>query len=240
MRRNVVIVVLLSLASLLLWNTLVLYPLKLLVVLMHETGHALAALVTGGSVFRVEVNALQGGMTYTAGGNRLIILSAGYLGSSLIGALVLWAASHRTMSKYVAEIFGMLIVVETAFWVRDLFTCIFASAMGIFCMILGWKLRGVFERLFMQLVGAVSCLYAVFDIFDDVVRRIFIGGTVTFGKSDAQALAEITFIPSLVWGVVWIAIAVWIFVTTLRNLPETKASPDGNDVPAIAGSGTTA
>lgn len=238
MRRNVIIVVLLSLASLLLWNTIFLYPLKLLVVLMHETGHALAALVTGGSVSRVEVNALQGGVTYTAGGNRFVILSAGYLGSSLIGAFVLWSASHKHMSKYIAEIFGLLIVVETVFWVRDLFTFVFALAMGIFCMILGWKIRGVLERIFMQLVGTVSCLYAVFDIFDDVVRRMFVRGDLASGKNDAQALAEITFIPSLIWGTVWIAIAVGIFVTTLRNLPESQASRDRNDVSAITGSGT--
>ncbi|MBN1674738.1 MAG: M50 family metallopeptidase [Kiritimatiellae bacterium] len=223
---NLVIVAALCAASLLLWNSVLLYPLQLLVVLMHETAHGLAALATGGSVVRVEVHALQGGLTCTVGGKRFIILSAGYLGSSLIGAFILWSASHRTMGKYIAEIVGVLILVETAFWVRDLFTFGFAVAMGGFCIILGWKIRGVFETIFMQWLGSVSCLYAIFDIFDDILRKTFARGTAAV-KNDAQALAEITGLPAVLWGVVWIVVAAAVFLGTVRNLP--KRPPDKTD-----------
>ena len=231
MKKNVIIIISAILVSMLLWNTIFLYPLKLMVVLMHETGHALAALLTGGSVLRVEVNALQGGVTYTSGGNRFIILSAGYLGSCFIGASILWSASHKTMSKYIAELFGCIIILITIFWVRDLFTFIFAVSMGSFCMLLGWKVKGPWEKLFMQFLGTVCCLYAVIDIFEDILVRSFVKNPDGYGKSDAEALAELTMIPSIVWGAIWIVIAIAVFFLTIKNLPKDlkqEKEPEGS------------
>ena len=60
-----------------LWDTVVIYPIKVFVVLLHEVSHALAAMATGGSVERILLNANQGGAAYTVGGNPFITLSAG-------------------------------------------------------------------------------------------------------------------------------------------------------------------
>lgn len=222
MKKNVIIIIIASIVSLLLWNTILLYPLKLLVVLMHEASHALAATITGGSVGHIEVNTMEGGVTYTVGGSRFFILSAGYLGSCFIGALIIWSASHKTMSKYIAEIFGTLIILICIFWVRDLFTFVFASVMGCFCMLLGWKIKGSFEKVFMQFLGTVCCLYAVIDILDDIILRFFSTSSGKGIKSDAEALAEITWIPSIVWGIIWISISISVLLLTIKNLPQDK------------------
>lgn len=228
MQKNTIIVITLSILSLLLWNTIVLYPLKLLVVLMHETGHALAALVTGGDVIRIEVNAMQGGMTYTLGGNRFIILTSGYLGSCIIGACVIWSSSNNRMCKYVAEIFGFLIILEAVLWIRDLFTFSFAILMGCFCIFIGLKIRGAWEKIMMQLIGIVCCLYAIYDIFTDIIFKYFSKDAIYAGKSDAEALAEITFIPSIVWGIIWIIVALAFLLFTLKKLPKTVQEPEKN------------
>lgn len=218
--KNTLVIYAMCVASIFLWNTILIYPLKLLVVLMHETSHAIAALVTGGSVERIAVNVMQGGVTYTQGGSRFVILSAGYIGSSLIGALLLWASTRKPWAEYIAELFGIAIMIEAFLWVRDAFTLGFAVAMGIACILLGTKIKGIFERVFMQLTGAVCCLYAVYDIFSDVLT---LGSARIEGKSDAQMLAEITHIPAVVWGVVWIAIAVAIFICVMKNIGKSEA-----------------
>ena len=123
------------------WEHWVIYPLKLLVVMMHETGHALAALLTGGVVEGIEVNSRQGGLTLTKGGIRLITLSAGYLGSSVIGAITLYASTRKPWQNFIAEVFGALIIFETLLWVRDLFTFGFAIGMGVLCILIGRYLR---------------------------------------------------------------------------------------------------
>jgi nitrate/nitrite transporter NarK len=60
----------------------------------------------------------------------------------------------------------------------------------------------------LTVLGTVSCLYAVWDIGSDVVFRHIPG-------SDAHRLAEMTWIPAIVWGVGWIVVSVWVTIKAL-------------------------
>src|SRR3954465_12512805 len=83
--------------GILFWNTWPLYPFKLLVVLMHESGHAAATLLVGGSVDLIRISPDQGGLTYSrfvpSVLRQVIISSAGYVGSSVSGCVLLWIAA---------------------------------------------------------------------------------------------------------------------------------------------------
>ena len=59
----------------LLWNTVVMFPLKVFVVFMHEVSHGLAAYATGGSIVEIEINSQQGGHALTRGGSRFWTLT---------------------------------------------------------------------------------------------------------------------------------------------------------------------
>ncbi|MBI1928751.1 M50 family metallopeptidase, partial [Candidatus Poribacteria bacterium] len=52
----------------------------------------------------------------------------------------------------------------------------------------------------LRTIGLTSCLYAVLDIKSDILDRAYL-------RSDARMLAELTYIPTVVWGVLWITIA---------------------------------
>ena len=52
-----------AVVGILFWNAWPLYPFKLLVVLMHESSHALATLLVGGSVERIAISPDEGGVT---------------------------------------------------------------------------------------------------------------------------------------------------------------------------------
>ncbi|HSM60554.1 MAG TPA: M50 family metallopeptidase, partial [Longimicrobiales bacterium] len=79
----------------LLWGTPVVYPLKIFVVLLHEASHAMVAVATGGTIQRIVLDPYQGGACYCPGGNALLTLSAGYLGSLAWGAALTEAARAR-------------------------------------------------------------------------------------------------------------------------------------------------
>ena len=216
--KNIIIVLVFSVASLFLWEHWIIYPFKLLVVLMHETGHALAALLTGGSVEGIEVNGRQGGLTATRGGIQFIILTAGYLGSSLIGALIISLSARKPWQNYLAEGFAVLIFLELLFWVRDWFTAVLAGCTTIVLIVISRVHKGL-KILIMQVIGTMCCLYAIYDIKSDILSGqswYSSGGQA----SDAQALADLTLIPSIVWGGLWILIAVVIFVLTVKRLPR--------------------
>lgn len=184
-----------------LWDTMLVYPLKVLVVLMHELSHGLAAVLTGGSIVDIEVNENQGGVCWTRGGSRFIVLSAGYLGSMLMGAGLL-VASARTKhgDRALATALGAVILGVTLVYVRNGFGLGFGIATGVALIVIGTKLPNQVADVVLKVIGTTSCLYAILDIKSDVLDRRGIG-------SDADRLADITFLPSVAWGVIWIGLA---------------------------------
>lgn len=185
----------------LLWSTPVVAPLKIFVVLLHEISHGLAAVLTGGEISHIEVNAQQGGVAYTRGGSRFVTLSAGYLGSMFFGGLIMLLAARTKYDRVLSIGIGVAIAIVTLFYVRSWFGFGFALVFAVLLIGAGWKLSHDANELILKTIGVTSVLYAPLDIFDDVIARRGIG-------SDADMLAELTGLPSVIWGVIWIAFSV--------------------------------
>jgi hypothetical protein len=185
------------------WNTWAVYPLKILVVFFHELSHGLAAVITGGEIVRIEVVAQQGGLCVTRGGSRFLTLSAGYLGSLIWGGLILVLAARTRADKIISVVLGVILVLVTLLYVRPFgaFGFIFGLVCGAALGAIGVLLSEAINDFLLRLVGLTSCLYAVLDIKSDIIDRPHL-------RSDAVMLSEVTGIPSLVWGILWIAIAV--------------------------------
>lgn len=77
--HGMVLPVILFLAALYFWDTAVVLPVKYLTVFFHELSHGLAAVLTGGQIVRIELSRNLGGVCWTAGGIRFIVITAGYL-----------------------------------------------------------------------------------------------------------------------------------------------------------------
>ena len=186
----------------LLWNTWVVYPLKLLVVFFHELSHGLTALATGGRIVEIRLMANEGGLCITAGGSRFLTLSAGYIGSLVFGGLILLAAARSGRDRMLSAALGVIVLLVTLLWVRPVlgFGFLFAVAAGAALIAAGMYLPSRANDLLNKTVGLTSCLYAVMDIKSDILDR---PNAVT----DATMLAHLTGIPAFAWGVLWICIA---------------------------------
>lgn len=197
-----------------LWHTPVIYPLKVFVVLLHEISHGLAALATGGVIDRIELSSREGGACYCGGGNAFITLTAGYLGSLFWGLLLLEAArAERISNRLLVLLVGALVVLLTVLYIRNDFGIGFGLIFGAALIFSGFKLPLVVNRVLLTALGLTSCMYAVYDINDDVLKRPEI-------QSDAAMLADITPLSTEQWGWVWISVAVMVsllaFVRALR------------------------
>src|SRR5882724_3560261 len=93
-----------ALAGILFWNTWPLYPFKLMVVLMHESSHALATLLVGGSVDQIRISPDQGGVTLSRFVpsllHQVVVSSAGYVGSTVSGCVLLWIAARAKEGRW--------------------------------------------------------------------------------------------------------------------------------------------
>ncbi len=87
-----------------------LYPLRLLVSLIHEMGHGLTAILTGGHFDHFEVFANGAGLAYTYGGSAFLVPQMGYMGAALFGAVLLTLTNRvrdvRPIAYGVAALIG--------------------------------------------------------------------------------------------------------------------------------------
>ncbi|MCP5065884.1 MAG: M50 family metallopeptidase [bacterium] len=216
---------LILLAILFFWNSWLVYPLKVLVVFFHELSHGLAALLTGGSIVEIQLQKQQGGLCITQGGSRFVILTAGYLGSLLFGGAILLLAARSKDDKVIVGTLAAILLVVTLVWVRPWFGfgMIFGlGSAGVLALAAAYFSKDMNDGL-LRVIGLVSCFYAVLDIKSDVLDR-------PEAKSDAHMLAELTGIPTIVWGLLWITIAVvltYFFLKASSSMaPEDEsASP---------------
>ncbi|NDJ78473.1 MAG: hypothetical protein GYB65_19665 [Chloroflexi bacterium] len=103
------------------------YPFRLFVTIIHELGHGLSALLTGGEFVEFEVSKNGAGLAKTRPGARFIIIQAGYLGTAIFGALLLFATNRTKRPGMVAIVVGMFIAILTL-----LFSGISVSQLGLF------------------------------------------------------------------------------------------------------------
>ncbi len=193
-----------------LWDTAVVYPLKIFVVLLHEASHALAAVATGGQADRIVLDPFQGGVAYTRGGNRFLILSAGYLGSLLWGAaLVFLAFLRRPRPRWLVGGLGVAVVLFTVGFVRSWFGLVFGLTFGAGLLAVARYFSTQAHRAVLLGLGLTSVLYAILDIKSDILDRPHL-------RSDAAVLGEMTGIPTLVWGVLWMGLALAVGGWLLR------------------------
>ncbi len=199
----------LSALVLALWTTPAILPLKILVVFLHELSHGLAALATGGSVESITVNADQGGLTVTRGGSRFWILSAGYLGSLLLGLLFLFAALRTRLDRAFLALLGALVLAVTALYMRELFAAGFGVFAGVAMLAMARYLPHQVNDLFLRLIGLTCLFYAPLDIFSDTIQRAHL-------RSDAYMLGREFGGGGVVWGVLWLALSLAAIAASLR------------------------
>lgn len=210
-----------------LWDTAIVYPLKVFVVLLHEVSHGLAAIATGGSVERIVLDANQGGAAYTVGGIPFVTLSAGYLGSLFWGVLfVMLGFSRLLRPRWIIGAVGVFVVLVSVFVVRNPFGLLFGVAFGGALVASAKYLSQRTNRILLLVLGLTSTLYAILDIKSDIISRPNL-------RSDAAMLAEMTGVHTMFWGFLWIAIALlvsaWLLRWVARRMDDFQFESDVPD-----------
>ena len=183
----------------------IMYPVRLFVTFLHEFGHAIGAVLTGGWVEEVQINQDGSGWTRTANGNRPVTIMGGYLGSAFFGNLLFYVGAR--WQKLVKPVLILLIIsmmVTALYWFNSLFTSSVLLAFSVFLGLIAWKTN--YGREILMFLGLASVLY--------IIQDFNVGPT-----SDLKAYEEVmVFIPAQIWMYIWLAIAVLLFVFNIRLL----------------------
>ncbi|GAA5939569.1 M50 family metallopeptidase [Sporobolomyces koalae] len=187
-----------------LWNVpiihWVLWPWKMLVVGFHEFSHAAAGLCTGAKIKSISLDPNEGGCTMMSKGVGWITLPAGYLGSSLIGAGLIFCGFDIVASKVASIVVGVFFLL-TLWWARKDWLTILTILFAVGVIVGFWFIaHGAALRFYILFVGVMSSLYSIFDICDDLIFR-------KVNESDASVFAKRYGGSSQCWGVVWVIIS---------------------------------
>jgi hypothetical protein len=133
---------------------------RLGVTAVHESGHAIGALVVGRKVTAIHLRPDSSGVTlhYGPGGRlrRLMTAAAGYPAPGLVGLGGAWLVAHRQPRLWLAALL-VLGLVNVILWVRNLFGFV---VMAAWIAALGWlSLKGTAGVD--ALVGAIAVWYLV-------------------------------------------------------------------------------
>lgn len=165
-----------------LWDTMLLKPMRLIAVFVHEMGHATACWMTCGSVKGIEVYGNEGGVTKYVGGWRWFIIPAGYVGGSFWGAFFVVLSGDRWASLAASILF--LIGMAVSLFYSPNRTMVLLNlgfiALTITFILIDFLVITPFLQFLTLFYGVFIGSFSIYDIYDDLITR-------TVEGSDAHA-----------------------------------------------------
>ncbi len=206
------------------------YPLQLFATFIHEGSHVLATVLTGNSVQSLTVSPDTSGVVWSESSgwfSQLLISSAGYLGTTAFGTMLLvWMRYNISSRKalyfsagfvgVMTVIFGLLMPIWNVFSLKvtvgSIIFTVFSGAIltaGLFALARFGTLKWVnFGLAFLAVQCLLNALFSLVDLF-------FITATTEM-HSDAVNMAKATAIPSIVWVFLWMGISIVMISVGLR------------------------
>lgn len=231
--------------SLLLWNLpfggVLLYPFKLLATWLHESSHAVLMELTRVGFDRMVIYDDSSGMAYAAGvSNRFVrpyIAAAGYMGTPLVGGVLLVLTSTARRARWLLVAMGAALAMSALWVLENDFGRQAIGAMAGAFLAIGALAPGKVRMWAMQFVAAQACVHALLDI-----RVLFRSVQYVDGKpaamSDAHTMAAVTIGSTETWAM-WLWASVWLlwslavcFMAVRLAARPRRAAASASELPA--------
>ncbi len=193
---------------------LVNYPFKIFTTLIHELCHAIAALLTGGSIEGVRLNLDGSGATLHRGGWMPLIASAGYVGTTAAGLALLTLLQRGMPSQW------LLNGLRAATVAVAVFSVLFSPATFLICVgfLFAYTLVGWWENSFADMSRYVLITYVGVQLVSnsllDFMSLIRLSAGTT-AHTDAVNMAAAVGGNSIMWAFTWAAMSLglcWIYL----------------------------
>jgi|SRR6516162_3690694 hypothetical protein len=204
-------------------------PLNVFTTAVHEMGHALVCLATGGHVSGMTIvsdGAGHGGLTFCQGGNAFLYTQSGYLGAAVFGCILIVLSQYPRLSKAILVGIGLsiaaasIVLMPGTLWQvgmlgQGLTSMLWALVMGAALVWSGIKLKPTVANLLLLFLAVQTALNSITCI-GDLIALSF-GLTNMHAFSDASNMADMTGIPAFVWSMFWGASSVIMLGFTLKE-----------------------
>ena len=193
------------------WLGWVAYPFRLFGTFVHELSHGLAAIATGGHFQRFSVSPDLSGLAWSAGGIRVVVSSAGYIGSAIFGGVLIALHARWFPARVLLLGMGVVVGVLCVLFVRNLFGVAGALAITAALLFAGLKLGEAWRDGLLKVLALQLILDGYNSLF--TVLHLARGGDA---QTDAHAMAQLTWLPATFWAVAWMLASTAILFGVLR------------------------
>ena len=172
------------------------------IVAIHEFCHAFATIITGGNVHQIMLYQ-QGGHALTSGGFFPLIAISGYIGTTLIGAILIYFSINDKINKYNLRVLSISIFLIYLFYYKISFNLefLFLILMNISLFLISYtKVRAMFSLIFGNIL--------ILESFNDV--KVYLFNNDLIYKTDSGILARYIGFEFLTF-----PIALFIFIVNL-------------------------
>ncbi|HEX9104517.1 MAG TPA: M50 family metallopeptidase [Polyangia bacterium] len=199
------------------FGRLVLYPFTLLATWVHETGHGVAAMATGGRFERLLIFADASGLAETRTASpaaNAITCLGGMLAPPLVGALLLAVARGPRRARIALATIAGLLVVTLALWVRSPAGLVVVPACAALLGWAAWSWAPERRLVLAQFIAITLALDTVGRMVGyALASKATVGGSER--TSDVAAVADALGGNHLLWGALVITVALALLAAGL-------------------------
>ncbi len=183
--------------------------------LLHESGHAMMSLITGGKNHRMELNSNLSGLTITESRNsffQFVVAISGYPFASAFAWLGFVLILNNATGVF-HIILLVLIFVQLIFNIRNSFGIIWSIAVMILLGLEMYKMPHL-----MWATGVIICAVVLFESLIMAGHILFLSVSNPKMSGDANNLGRLTGIPAALWGAVFFSQAVFFVYLSFREI----------------------
>ncbi|NPV65787.1 MAG: M50 family metallopeptidase [Anaerolineae bacterium] len=182
-----------------------LYPFRYFVTTIHEMSHGLAAVISGGTFVEYQVYASGAGVATTAHRAPWLVIPAGYVGTALFGAVLLYLTNRNLWTHVIAMALGFTLGAITLVFARNS-TAILVGLLSAAALIaLGWKAPRLLVTFVLNILAMLTGLNAVLDVWG-LLHNLNASAVTGLGNipNDAYHMAQaVGILPAAGWAVIW-------------------------------------
>ncbi len=195
-RRAIALSLIAMVLVFILWNVpqlaILSYPFRLFVTYVHEAGHSLMTLLTGGQVVGFTVSANGAGLALRVGGESALIIPAGYLGAAFFGAALFYFIHSVRYTRFISWVLGLGVIAFTLLFARPdqsgvPLALIVGLLSGLILLLLAWKAPRDINLLVLSILAMMTALHAVLDLWGLIQYASVTSGPV---RNDAIAFSH--------------------------------------------------
>lgn len=196
-------------------------PVNFLGTWVHELGHGLGALMTGGHFEKMIISKDLSGTAYTGTygpGGRIAVIVTGLLAPALAGSIMLIMVRGFGRAGMALFLLALALIFSGTIWAGDMFTRLTVMGTGIVMILLAFKAPSTLRAILAQVIAITFAISAVGHI-----DYFFMKGGEASGRpvtSDTLVLSELTGFPHLALAIVITIVSLAILFLAFR-LSET-------------------